>query len=77
MGQRKIEKEMEEMLESDMIARGLQRLDAHDRERWPLGCKTQANPSVCEHLLGSRNKRKIHTPGSEMMMMNNNYDIFL
>ena len=28
-----------EELECDMIASGLQRLDAQNRERWRLGCK--------------------------------------
>ena len=31
-------KRWKEVLECDMTARGLQRLDAQDRERWRLGC---------------------------------------
>ena len=47
-----------EVLKCDMIARGLQRLDEQDRERWRLGCKNR------EHLLGSGNRRK-HIPGAK------------
>ena len=34
-------KRWKEVLECDMTARGLQRLDAQDRKRWQLGCKYQ------------------------------------
>ena len=34
-------KRWKEVLECDMTARGLRRLDAQDRERWRLGCKNQ------------------------------------
>ena len=36
-----------------MIARGLQRLDAQDRERWRLDCKNRLSPACGDHLLGS------------------------
>ena len=43
---RKTEKKRwKEVLECDMTARGLQRLDAQDRERWRLGCKNQLTPA--------------------------------
>ena len=51
-------KRWKKVVESDMIARGLQRLDAQDRERWRLGCKNRLTPACGEHLLGSRNRRK-------------------
>ena len=51
-------KRWKEVLECDMTARGLQRLDAQDRERWRLGCKNQLTPACGEPLLGSRNRRK-------------------
>ena len=53
-----------EVLECDMTARGLQRLDAQDRERWRLGCKNQLTPACGEPLLGSRNRKK-HIPGAK------------
>ena len=53
-----------EVLEYDMTARGLQKLDAQDRERWRLGCKNQLTPTCGEPLLGSRNRRK-HIPGAK------------
>ena len=36
---KKTKKRWKEVLECDMIARGLQRLDAQDRESLQLGCK--------------------------------------
>ena len=51
-------KRWKEVLKCDMIARGLRRLDAQDRERWQLGCKNQLIPACEEHLLGARNRRK-------------------
>ena len=42
-------KRWKEVLECDMTARGLQRLDAQDRERWKLGCKNQLTPA-CGNL---------------------------
>ena len=62
-------KRWKEVLECDMTARGLQRLDAQDRERWRLGCKNQLTPACGEPLLGSRNRRKHHSWGKMMMMM--------
>ena len=53
-----------EVLECDMTARGLQRLDALDCERWQLGCKNQLTPPCGEPLLGSRNRGK-HIPGAK------------
>ena len=47
-----------EVPECDMTARGLQRLDAQDRERWQLGCKNQLTPACGEPLLGTRNRKK-------------------
>ena len=38
-------KRWKEVLERDMTAGGLQRLDAQDRERWRLGCKNQLTPA--------------------------------
>ena len=38
-------KRSKEVLERDMSARGLQWLDAQDRERWRLGCKNQLIPA--------------------------------
>ena len=55
-------KRWKEVLECDMTARGLQRLDAQDRERWRLGCKNQPTPACGEPQLGSRIRRK-HIPG--------------
>ena len=57
-------KRWREVLECDMTARGLQRLDAQDRERWRLGCKNQLTPACGEPLLGSRNGKK-HIPGAK------------
>ena len=57
-------KRWKEVLECDMTARGLQRLDAQDRERWRLGCKNQLTPACWEPLLGSRNRKK-HNPGAK------------
>ena len=57
-------KRWKEVLECDMTARGLQRLDAQDRERWRLGCKNQLTPTCGEPLLGSRNRRK-YIPGAK------------
>ena len=57
-------KRWKEVLECEMTARGLQRLDAQDRERWRLGCKNQLTPACGEPLLGSRNRRK-HIPGAK------------
>ena len=57
-------KRWKEVLECDMTARGLQRLDAQDRERWRLGCKNQLTPACGEPLLSSRNRRK-HIPGAK------------
>ena len=57
-------KRWKEVLECDMTARGLKRLDAQDRERWRLGCKNQLTPACGEPLLGSRNGRK-HIPGAK------------
>ena len=54
-------KRWKEVLECDMTATGLQRLDAQDRERWRLGCKNQLTPACGEPLLSSRNRRK-HIP---------------
>ena len=51
-------KRWKEVLECDMTARGLQRLDAQDRERWQLGCKNQPTPACGEPLLSSRNGAK-------------------
>ena len=47
-------KRWKKVLECDMTARGLQTLDAQDRERWHLGCKNQLTPSCGEPMLGSR-----------------------
>ena len=57
-------KRWKEALECDMTARGLQRLDAQDRERWRLGCKNQLTHAWGEPLLGSKNRRK-HIPGAK------------
>ena len=57
-------KRWKKVLECDVIARGLQKLDAQDRERWRLGCKNRMTPACREHLLGSRNRRK-HIPGAK------------
>ena len=57
-------KRWKKALECDMIARGLQRLDAQDRERWQLGCKNRLTHACRKHLLGSRNRRK-HIPGAK------------
>ena len=57
-------KRWREVLECGMTARGLQRLDAPDRERWQLGCKNQLTPACREPLLGSSNKRK-HIPAAK------------
>ena len=57
-------KRWKEVLERDMTARGLQRLEAQDRERWQIGCKNQLTPACGEPLLGSRNRRK-HIPGAK------------
>ena len=53
-----------EVLECDMTARGLQKLDAEDRERWQLGFKNQLIPACREPLLGSISRRK-HIPGAK------------
>ena len=55
-------KRWKEVLECDMTARGLQRLDAQDRERWRVRCKNQLTLACRKPLLGSRNRRK-HIPG--------------
>ena len=60
----RLKKRWKEVLECDMTARGLQRLDAQDRERWRLGCKNQLTPACGEPPLGSRNRRK-HIPGAK------------
>ena len=57
-------KRWKEVPECDMTARGLQRLDAQDRERWQLGCKNQPTPACGEPLLSSRNRRK-HIRGAK------------
>ena len=57
-------KRWKEVLECDMTARGLQRLDTQDRGRWQLGCKNQLTPACGKPLLGSRSKRK-HIPGAK------------
>ena len=57
-------KRWKKVVQSDIIARGLQRLDAQDRERWRLGCKNRLTPACGEHLLGSRNRRK-QIPGAK------------
>ena len=57
-------KRWKEVLECDMTARGLQRLDAQDRERWRLGCKNHLTPACGESLLGSRNRRN-NIPGAK------------
>ena len=57
----RLKKRWKEVLECDMTARGLQRLDAQNRERWRLGCQSQLTPACGEPLLGSRNRRK-HIP---------------
>ena len=57
-------KRWKEILKCAMTARGGQRLDAQDRERWRLGCKNQLTPACGEPLLGSRNRRK-HNPGAK------------
>ena len=57
-------KRWKEVLECDMIARGLQRLDAQDRESLPLGCKNCLIPACGKHLLGSKNRRK-HISGAK------------
>ena len=57
-------KRWKEVLECDMTARGLQRLDAQDRERWQLGCKNQLTLACGDRLLGSRNRRK-HISGAK------------
>ena len=54
----RLKKRWKEVLECDMTTRGLQRLDAQDRERWNLGCKNQLTPACGEPLLSSRNRRK-------------------
>ena len=51
-------KRRKEVLECDVIARGLQRLDTQDRERWRLGSKNRLTHTCGERLLGSRNRRK-------------------
>ena len=53
---RKPKKRWEEVLELDMIARGLQRLDAQDCALWRLNCKTRLTPTCWKNLLGSRNE---------------------
>ena len=62
---RKTEKEMEKKLEYDMIARGLQRLAAQNCTRWTLCCKNRLTPTWKENLLGSTNRRKMHTSGGK------------
>ena len=52
-------KRWKEVLKRDMIARGLQRLNAQDRERWRVGCKRRLTPACEEHLLGSRNRNTL------------------
>ena len=66
MGQKKgrPKKRWKEVLECDMTARGLQNLNAQDRERLRLGCKKQLTPAYGEPLLGSRNRMK-HIPGAK------------
>ena len=51
-----------------MAARGLQRLDAQDHERWRLGCKNWLTPACGKHLLGSR------IEGSTFLEQNDNDD---
>ena len=60
----RLKKSSKEVLECDMTARGLQRLDAQDRERWRLSCKNQLTPACGKPLLGSRNRKK-HIPGAK------------
>ena len=57
-------KRWKEVLECGMTARGLQRLDAQDRERWRLRCKNQLTPACRELLLDSRKRRK-QIPGAK------------
>ena len=60
----RLKKRWKEVLECDMTARGLQSLDAQDRERWRQGCKNHLTPASRESLQGSRNRRK-HIPGAK------------
>ena len=57
-------KRWKEELKCDVTARGLQRLDAQDRERWRLGCKNQLTLACGKPLLGSRNRRE-HISGAK------------
>ena len=57
-------KRWKKVLECDITARGLQRLDAPDRKRWRLRCKNQLTLACGEPLQGSRNRTK-HIPGAK------------
>ena len=46
----RLKKRWKEVLICDMTARGLQRLDAQDRERWRLGCINQLTSACGEPL---------------------------
>ena len=52
-------------MECDVIARGLQRLDAQDRKRWVTSLQKTADPTFGGNMLGYRNRRKIHLPGAK------------
>ena len=54
--QRRAKKKWKEMLKCDMIARGLQRLGAQNRERLRPGYKNCLIPACGEHLLAELQK---------------------
>ena len=61
---RRPKKRWKEVMECDIIARGLQRLEAQNRERWGLSCENWLTPECGEHLLGFKNRRK-HIPAAK------------
>ena len=77
-GSKKEQRDGKEVLKYDMIARGLQRLNAQDRERWQPCCKNRLPHACGENLMGFRNRRLQTTQShswSIMMMKNVFYAI--
>ena len=51
-----------------MIARGLQRLDVQDGERWGLDCKNRLNPCVRGTYARFQKYKETHSWNKMMMM---------
>ena len=51
-------KRWKEVVEQDMTARGLQRINAQDCTQWRLRCKNRLIPACREDLSGSKRRKK-------------------